>query len=332
MIYDHRIVIHPVDCARFEFHLARRGENIDIDGTVLGEPIPFSICTDRSQSGFTGEVRLWAGLTAMTGYTDYQFDDDNITATDRFGSLLLGAATYRYHGLSIGQPGGWHLRLIAGEYCGRGRLDVFSDGTRFGQIARLQAEIKRWQIEAGLPGSGNRRRIIIERFSADAETAGHVESWPFTDPLIDLLGLRRNFRAEAEAVIWHASGRNLFPLPHEVRLLTEIDLFRIYPELHWADWMPAYMVFGVTDMDHYYDEYDRLDIGRLNLTLSRQFGRFILDCRLSQLFPVKLKKSPADDHNAAAGEPDPGPADSAGSGRARDDGGRIVQFRLDYNF
>ena len=38
------------------------------------------------------------------------------------------------------------------------------------------------------PGADQYRRLILERYSADLEMAGHVESWPFTESLVDAAG------------------------------------------------------------------------------------------------------------------------------------------------
>ncbi|MCP4568108.1 MAG: hypothetical protein GY841_11065 [FCB group bacterium] len=328
LYYDYLIKSSPVDCLDLTVRLARNGEILDLEGFVLDEFIPLTVNTERTISGFDGRVRIYDGVSFFSGYEDYQLREDDAAAEAQYSSGLFGAAGYRYHGLFIGRPENYFLRILVGELAGEGRFDVYSKGIRFGQIAGLQGRLRHWKIAAGFPGSGKHRSLTLERYSADVNMIGHVESWPFTEPLVDLLGLRRNFKATADAVLWRFSGQSRFDLFADLDLMTRLDILRFYPRLHWADWMPAYMVFGVTDMDHYYDEYDRIDFGCIALELSRQIGRFELGCHVSQLFPIKLKKTATDESPAGPGTAEP--TESGTSNRPRDDGGRTITFRLRY--
>ena len=214
------------------------------------------------------------------------------------------------------------------RYSGSGRLELYAGGTRFGQIAKLAGKITRWRLEIRPPYVPPNLAFSLERYSGSAEAAGNIQGWPFTDLLADLLGARRMFVTRAEGTLWRAAGYGEFHPSARTRLTGILDLFRLYPDIRFADWRPSYLVFGVADLKTYHDSYRRIDFGRICIDASRQFGRITLGCTISQMFPINIIKdadssAPSDD--GGTGEP----GSSAKSPRA--DGGRSIRVRLSYS-
>jgi len=146
-----------------------------------------------------------------------------------------------------------------------------------------------------------------------------------------LLGLRRNFTGDADISLWRLGAEtNLQPSP-AWNIVTSLDLYRVYPNLHFADWMPVFMVFGVEDMDTYYDNYDRIDFGRIQVNVARKIGHLTLGGHVSQLFPIKTRKDTDGISTGETGNPSDGGASSSASHGPRDDGGRSIHIWVGYS-
>ena len=329
VMHDTRITLSPAPFADFDFRIGRNGDEFRIDGTFLGEAVMLPVATDWTFTGCKATFRIHPKLVVLTGYTDLALDDISDKQSGKYSSALSGAGENRYLKIVIGDFSRSFVMIGHDQYSGSGRMELYTGGTRFGQIAKLACRITRWRLETRPPYVPPNLVFSLERYSGSAEAAGNIQGWPFTDLLADLLGARRMFVAEAEGTLWRAAGYGEFHLSARTRLTGVLELFRLYPDLRFADWRPSYLVFGVDDLKMYHDSYRRIDFGRVRIEAGRQFGRINLGCTISQVFPIDVVK----DTDSSAPSDDGGPEDpglSAKSSRA--DGGRSIRLRLGYSF
>lgn len=327
-VYDVRVETAPDRAIGVVLSLGSRVEKLDIDGIFWDEPISLALPFRWNSSSLEAHVRLLDNLGIRIGYRDIGLTDPTPGKGDKFAAGLSGAAEHRYQELELGRDDGPGVRLTAHQICAGGRLDLYNYGTGFGQIPEIKADVDWYSIEGRPPLSPRHVKLALDYLTLTAGIAGHVKSWPFTDPLEDLLGLRRNFRGDADAALWRLAGRvSMQPSP-SWDIVTTLDLYRLYPNLHFADWMPSFLVFGVQDMELYDDNYDRIDFGRLQMDVSRKIGRLMIGGHVSQLFPIKVRKD-TDGLSTGAGGTSSGTSSS--SGGRRDDGGRSIQVWVGYS-
>ncbi len=319
--------IRPLAMVAVNAYVGSRTDALSLDGIFWGERISLDLPLRRSSSGLDGQLQVLEALSIRLGYHDLGLADSQPEASREFSSSISGAVEHRYQGVRIGDPDGVHLDATAHQIDAGGQLNLFSRGIRFGQASKIKGRIDWYRLEGAPPFATRNLTLAAEYLTCSVEAAGHVEGWPFMDPLENLLGARRNFKGGAEVEFWRLSGKTVFRPAPAWDVTTVIDLCRLYPELHFADWMPSFLVFGVQDMDRYNDEYDRIDFGRLQLEVSRKIGRVVIGGRISQLFPIEVRK-PQGSTSSDSEQSDP--ADTSGRS-ARDDGGRSIQLWLTYS-
>lgn len=332
LVYDSKLAIRLFGFVDLDLHTGRTGEMLDLDGVFWGEAISVSFRTDRTVSGLSGRLEIFENVAVLAGYKDLEFDETESEPDQRFNSQIFGSAEYRHQGIILGKTNRAYLQLMVSDFKGAGRLDFYQNGTRFGQIAKFRGEFKRWQFAAGLPGWPHNWRLALERLKGKAEFAGHVESWPFTDPLVNLLGLRRNFKGNAEVSLWRLSARGETAFVAGTELFAMIDLYRVYPELRFVDWTPPFMIFGVSDMDHYKDKYKRIDFGRAQIRLTKMIGRFLIGYDISQLFPISVREETVSASAGDSGGDNSSSVNLSSGSSSRTDGGRNMRFWVKYNF
>ncbi len=331
MVYDMRVEATPHDAIGVVLRLDSRVEKLDIDGVFWGEAIALALPFRWNSSGLEAHVRLLENLAVRAGYRDIGLTDRVPGRGDEFAAALAGAAEYRYQELAWGRDDGTGLSLHARQIRAGGRLDLYNFGTVFGQIPRIKADVDWYGAEGRLPVAPRHLKFSFDYLTLTAEIAGHAKSWPFTDPLEDLLGLRRNFIGDADVTLWRMAGEaNMRPSP-AWNIVTSLDLYRLYPNLHFADWMPSFMVFGVEDLDTYFDDYDRIDFGRLQATVVRKIGRLVVGGHVSQLFPIKVRKDTDGQATGGGGATGGGESSSSSSHGPRDDGGRSIRIWVGYS-
>lgn len=330
MVYDMRVEATPIDAVGVVLCLDSRVEKLDIDGVFWDEAIALTLPFRWNSSGLEAHVRLLDNLAVRAGYRDIGLADRVPGKGDEFASALSGAAEYRYQELSWGRDDGPGISLHARQIRAGGKLNLYYFGTGFGQIPKIKADADWYGAEGRLPIAPRHLKFSLDYLTLAAEIAGHVKSWPFTDPLEDLLGLRRNFIGDADVTLWRLAGEaNMQPTP-AWHIVTSLDLYRLYPNLHFADWMPSFMVFGVEDMDIYNDNYDRIDFGRLQVNVARKIGRLAIGGHISQLFPIKIRRD-TDGISTGGGGAASGGASSSSSHGPRDDGGRSIRVWVGYS-
>lgn len=163
------------------------------------------------------------------------------------------------------------------------RVSSFAKITRFDTDIRSLFAGYEWRPRRSLPRSV---RWEFERLQWEAESRGHVEFWPFTSGLADLLGLRRYFIASTEGTLWRmhlqysrtqrngvgwSVGGHIF----DVRLSGELD--------HW----PLFLVSGGRDFQHLELTARRI-VGCIpQLEVSTGGAGFKFSYGFTQVIPVK---------------------------------------------
>ncbi len=331
MVYDIRVEATPNDALGVTLRLDSRVENLDIDGVFWGEAIALALPFRWNSSALEARVRLLDNLAVRAGYRDIGLVDREPNGGDEFAAGLSGAAEHRYQEIAWGRDDGPGIRLHAHQIGAGGKLNLYNFGTGFGQVPQIKADIDWYGVEGRPPWAARHVALSLDYMTVTAKIAGHVKSWPFTDPLEDLLGLRRNFLGDADLTFWRLAGKTDIQPSAAWNIVTSLDLYRLYPDLHFADWMPTFMVFGVQDMDIYDDNYDRIDFGRLQVNVTRKIGRLTLGGHVSQLFPIKIRRDTDGLSSGDSGAPSDGGSSSSSSKGPRDDGGRSVHIWMGYS-
>lgn len=129
----------------------------------------------------------------------------------------------------------------------------------------------------------------VEFIRISAEGKGHIETWPFTPTLEDLLGKRLYFRLNGEAEVWRLGLEYHFLEFLFLSLKSSIDYLNIRPSGKAATWNPVFLVFGIKNLKEYFLEYQRIDALYLRFGFNRRFKNLSLDYNFFQFIPIHRK-------------------------------------------
>ncbi len=131
------------------------------------------------------------------------------------------------------------------------RFDVSGDGCwggeRFARLSYLRGDVHAWL--AGVEQSSGGRRVLldVERGELSATGRATLETWPFTEPTIDLLGLRRIGRMQASAEWWRAHAAAEHALGRAWTLSGGASWYDVTFTGQLDSWRPAFLALGVAD-------------------------------------------------------------------------------------
>ncbi len=172
----------------------------------------------------------------------------------------------------------------------KGRGDFFYLSQKFGKMTGIKVIVK--GAFGGVSFDMKKKHFFsseVEVMRISGEGKGHVETWPFTPTLEDLLGKRLYFRFNGEAEIWRLGfeyhNRKFFFLS----LKSSIDYLRIHPSGKAMTWNPVFLIFGVKNLKEYFLEYQRIDVLYLRLGFKHEFKNFSLGSHFSQFIPIYKK-------------------------------------------
>ena len=329
VVYAARVKAMPSEAIEIEITSSRTVQSISLDGVFWDEKISLAIPLERKTGGLRTRVYLFGRLSLFLGYNDFAVTAPKSIVDGGYAAGIDGAAEYRTQGIRLGRPEAAHIQLTWDRIHASGQVNLYSDGIRFGQIAKLKGQADRWQLSGRPPFASRTLSLAVDYLSGSVELAGHVESWPFSDPLEDLLGARRNFKGTSRFSLWRFMGKTAFSPFLKVDMAMTLDLYRAFPDFQFADWRPSFLVFGVADMDRYHLQYERLDFGCLRMDASRAFGRFVIACDITQLFPIAVKK--VGEETTGTGQPDGGGEDSSSRHLLWKDSGRSIHVQFGYS-
>ncbi|ACF14419.1 hypothetical protein Ctha_1965 [Chloroherpeton thalassium ATCC 35110] len=210
----------------------------------------------------------------------------------------------------------------------RASADVFYDETKFGKITALEFDAEAYHISADYE-AWQRHVFGVggEHHFWKAYVRARVETWPFTETLIDLLGIRLLGQVKAEVPF------EKYFIAYEYRtnpkFLAKIELFDIRPDGFAQTWRPEFLVFGITDLKNHVLSVDRILAMQISLGAAYAFSQLELSYRISQLIPIHTQKQT---ESSELPEPEPSPTPTVKSASTKTSGGTFHLLRLDYKF
>lgn len=182
--------------------------------------------------------------------------------------------------------------------------DLYNLDQRFGKLTAGDLNWDRFDYLVSLsPGGIHHLGLLFTRENISANLRGHMESWPFTPTLIDLLGQRFYFHGEAEVkvdlwgLIYGYSRLPGFELEADLRWMA------IYPRGEITTWNPELFGFGITNLERYILTYQRVNALNLTLKLEKSWHNFTAAYLFSQFVPVYTKKTKSEGE-----KPEPSPS------------------------
>jgi hypothetical protein len=143
--------------------------------------------------------------------------------------------------------------------------EAFWGGERFGLLNYARGYLRAWLL--GFEARRERSRFLCDVELASGEMSGRarVETWPFTDVTIDLLGVRRIYEwdCSGEWMRIHGAAERAVAGRHRVR--GGLSWYRLWPHAALDDWSPAFLVFGSRDRKHWDLEIKRADLSIVSL-------------------------------------------------------------------
>lgn len=122
---------------------------------------------------------------------------------------------------------------------------------------------------------------------------GHLEFWPFTQGLVDLLGLRRywigQFEIKRYQYLLEYQWENVSKKTFQKKMKFNIQFFDVFPKLDLQHWKPIFLVFGKTDEQFYRLKIERLQILQIGLTLEVPYHDLIFAIEGSQMLPIRTQ-------------------------------------------
>lgn len=145
----------------------------------------------------------------------------------------------------------------------------------------------------------------VELIKISGEGKGHIETWPFTPTLEDLLGQRLYFRLNGEAEILRLGLEYHCPEFHFLSLSTRssIDYLSIRPSGKAATWNPVFLIFGIKNLEKYFLKYQRIDGVILRLGFSHTFKHLSLCYNFFQFVPIHIKTKNIDKEKSNGNTP-----------------------------
>jgi hypothetical protein len=237
---------------------------------LYGEPIEASLNLRTERTRVDASIRLPGRLRVegSAGWGDFQ-DLEARQAAPVYHLAPLGRSTLAQASVAWQSPIGWR---VLGRYTHR-ELEIQGTaswgGQRFAEISPGRAGQESYLLGAEYVSPGGSRWLIdAETVRAEARARLELETWPFTSATVDLLGLRRIYRAQGEAR-WHRAHVGFVrPVRRTALISAGLAGYDIAPAGTLESWRPVFLVFGSADR-----EFDRLDTRRLQLVaLSFGFG------------------------------------------------------------
>lgn len=209
----------------------------------------------------------------------------------------------------------------------KGRGDLYYLNQKFGKVTSIKI------IEEGAFGGVSfdikKKHFFkweVEVVRITGEGKGHIQTWPFTPTLVDLLGQRLYFRLNGEAEILRLGLEYHRPEFGFLSLGTRssIDYLSIRPSGKAVTWNPVFLVFGITNLKEYFLKYQRIDGLLLRLGFGRRFKNLSLNYNFFQFIPIHTKTRNIDEEKSNGNTP-------ANLIKKSTRGGRTHMFSLCYH-
>lgn len=328
-----RLSYSPVEALLFKIDIGKDSKSLFFDGIYDTEAVSIPFSAGWYHYSFSAYMKLHENLTLFSAINDMDFTEEVTRNTVAYSSSIYGSGNYRNLGILFERPNKGYFKFCVSRMNGSGKINLFYNNVRFGQMPRIIGNLHMWQFELLYKPILKNWKISIERIHFTGELKGNIQSWPFGDQLIDLLGLRRNFNGQADIVLWQATIENDFMIGKSSFISPTLNLFRAFPDMNFKHWQPAFLVFGVTDLQNYVSDLKRVDFGKLNISAGKKWNRLVLSCDISQFFPIQIVKFGSTDESTPSFPSDPVQISSKSKKNPlKLNSGRSIQLRLRYLF
>lgn len=175
---------------------------------------------------------------------------------------------------------------------------LFWGGQRYGRLNALRGDGE--DLVWSLRWRQSNDMIVLLQTKARRMSAfgrGRVESWPFTETAIDLLGLRQIATAELDlSILSFGIGIDWSPGSHDFGLGFAHHAIALDGFLE--TWVPGPLGIGRSQFVHRDTDIDRIGVDEIRFRSSRRFGRYELFWDLRQIVAMNFHappSSPGDD-------------------------------------
>lgn len=213
---------------------------------------------------------------------------------------------------------GWNYTLFGGE------TRLFNGGVSYGKITRIHADFEGPIFRLKFTQIGDEGLTLeCENVDIKGDIRGHIEFWPFTPTLVDLLGYRRYFYGSGTASGYRYYAGTSFNIFKSLKFTPEVNFVDLFTDARFSSWQPVWLVFGKTDVRDSALEISRLQAILLafNFRLPRRWMEF--QYSFQQWVPVKIRKIPAISKPTTPAVPK--------GGKKRSTGGSMHKFTISLN-
>jgi len=258
----------------------------------FGDPSVLLLADEYSQlDDFQIQINLISELT-LTATMQNNYINRHRMADDS-GLLLIPFGTHYQRNLTIGFFPENEFTINLSYYNRTHDLaGYFYDSYQvFGKITEQKDHSEFYQSEVLYRTKSHNIGMSFGWAKGMMRMNGHVESWPFTSTLIDLLGLRYNFKSNLAYDIFRA-GTSYSYSNSNWHFSLSSSFERIHPGGRAKTWEPDVFVFGVKNKDVYTLSTNSRDGMYLGLQVSRSVGQiFTLAYEFHQYIPLDIYES-----------------------------------------
>lgn len=212
----------------------------------------------------------------------------------------------------------WNHSNLSGE----GRL--FYQNVSFSKITELS--IMNFGPGARLTFIKNKNRefsLEAEKINFNSKISGHIEFWPFTPTLVDLLGYRRYFLGYGDIEGYRWGIINQAPFFFNIKTIFKCHFIDIFTDGEFSSWQPIWLVFGKTDEQTAVLSCYRIQTLLAELSLLYRYRSWEYTFKAEQIIPIKIYKK--------SGIPTQ-PGYPEGKGASKSSGGISLKLSLVYYF
>jgi hypothetical protein len=218
---------------------------------------------------------------------------------DDTGTILLPTGVHYQRNVNVNLFPGKKLALNLSYYNRNHNLTgYFYDSFQiFGKLTEQKDHSEFYKSEFTYRMGSHRLGLTFGRVAGMISSNGHVESWPFTPTLIDLMGLRYNFKSNLTYKLFRI-GASYHYGNADWQLSFKSSFESINPGGEAKTWEPEMLVFGIKNLNVYTMPLKKWDGLYLGFRLSKSFGSlFQLAYEFQQYVPLKFSKSEQSDSN-----------------------------------
>ncbi|MBN1827489.1 MAG: hypothetical protein JW958_14655 [Candidatus Eisenbacteria bacterium] len=315
----------PVSGVVFQVETGRSAKLQVFSFDLEGEPGSASLNTWSDDFKLMSRIDLPSGLHVAAGLTDAGYDSiEPVRTIPQYQLMPIGSADlYQAEcGWSGKRGAGFLLRWTKYEADLGG--EAYWSYERFGTLTYADIDLESYLLAFESRGDRYRWLFDTERVRASGKARAKVEFWPFTETLIDLLGIRRTCKAAGEVEWYRVHAGFESPPGGMLRYRTGATWYDIYTDFFVESWRPTFLVFGKSDYQSDALNLDRLQLAAISLGADLVLGAFTARIDLQQFVYAHTYKSDKNTGGDEGGEEE-GPAETGASKDEESwtDGGRI---------